>query len=141
MGPISLYGLSGSRVGDRRYFLSNKVWLVKVILGAGVAGVGRTALELFDGAADGSGFAGVFAFIPGEFKGEFSLSVGRSIKLVTGLGWLLFLAITRGSGRSGGGLYKRSVGLGRQGVFFGLVGSKDGGRRSGKVPGAGSWIR
>ena len=54
--------------------------------GAGVAEVCRTALGLFDGAAEGlRKIMGLLSILAG-FRGDFSVSAGILIKPVTGLG-------------------------------------------------------
>ena len=86
-GPRSLSESSGSGAGGSRYLLSKGAWLVGIVSSVGVAEVYSAALGSFDGAIEGlRKIAGLFSILAG-FMGDFSVSTGRSIKLVTGLGW------------------------------------------------------
>ena len=74
-----------------------------VVSSAGVAEICSAALGSFDGAIEGlRKIAGLFSILEG-LRGDFSVSTGRSIKLVTGLGWLSFLMKPAGQEEVGAG--------------------------------------
>ena len=85
-----------------------------IVSGAGVAEVCSAALGSFDGAIEGlRKIAGLFSILAG-FRGDFSVSTGRSIKLVTGLGWLSFSMKPAGQEEIGAGWTRVMLGWGHR---------------------------
>ena len=85
-----------------------------IISGAGVVEICSAALGSFDGAIEGlRKIAGLFSILAG-FRGDFSVSTGRSIKLVTGLGWLSFSMKPAGQEEIGAGWTRVMLGWGHR---------------------------